>query len=631
MAENKVFENKNTPPPGPYGYEKYSPPEAYDPSLKKGKVVVVVAEPHMEKSVMRHESAAAQAARLGAEQAALKSGETTRADVRYVNDEIYDPEKHEAELRKADVISSSHTSNILSGQVPTDMKDFKGIIVTPEGNEGGRLESDRQPDSMNFLQMHPDTIGVGAAGKGNDGKHFVYDYSTPSGPTVLSASPFKEDGLGQRYNYLASDTSHIVPLTERDEPFDPNDKYDNIRREVDARVSEEFKKRHPDMSYAAPEAAALRFKIEEEMAPKFTGAENEAALEEAAQKNAAKNYELYKQQEQERASGELAMLRDKSKVDEQGYSHHISGTSFTAPYVAGQIGSQKEAHPGLTNQELITALTASATPVTDVKDDYATIEHVTTATGRKFDPVYSGWGVLDEKKFAENADLMAKIKQDNPELSSKTVTLTTQSFKAGETTNGRGLQEYSVDVKDDAIVTRHMMHMKFEPGKTGENNDHPKTPEEMFLTSPSGTRMLVPSSTLNSEAYTATHGFTGETAKGTWVLEVPPSYTLKTLETTTHGTERGGVVEKFIEQTRPDVAEKEKAAPEKAAEPKKPEAEPAIKPVAQKDNEQDYSKMLAGFTMPSSVSNPVSLADNSSVSSTPSPTDPNQSNDLQMS
>lgn len=216
------------------------------------------------------------------------------------------------------------------------------------------------------------------------------------------------------------------------------------------------------------------------------------------------------------------------RIDAEGYSSNLRGTSFSAPVVAGQIAALKELHPKATNDDILWAMASTAKPVytiEGIKD--MVLSYHESASGLRYNDTHAGFGMTD---FKAANDLLGKMNMP-PAKTKEVVAESTRMIDNRE--EGR---EYTVNVPDGINTTKATVELQFSSHKDTSFDDKDGK-GEVVLVSPKGDQILLNYTMHDRYAVASTNAFLNTQGEGTWRIRIPAAESLDNVRITLQGLE----------------------------------------------------------------------------------------------
>lgn len=216
------------------------------------------------------------------------------------------------------------------------------------------------------------------------------------------------------------------------------------------------------------------------------------------------------------------------EIDTKGYSKNLSGTSFAAPIVAGQIAALKEKHPEAMNEDVLWALAATAKPVYEIEGGrQPALHYQENAAGLAYNDTHAGFGMTDFKA----ADALLQ-NTPTPPVATKEVE-SDGAYMSDNRVDGR---EYTVNIPESINATKVTLELQFHD-VTDQKMKLQNGAGEVILVSPTGDEVML--GYLANKRYSAVSSnlFLNTDAKGDWKIRVPNGEFLDNAKITVQGIE----------------------------------------------------------------------------------------------
>lgn len=237
-------------------------------------------------------------------------------------------------------------------------------------------------------------------------------------------------------------------------------------------------------------------------------------------------------------------------------SCRLEGNSFASPNLAGLIAAQKENYQDLNDHEITAAL------LTAGKSVGAQQYYSRNARGLKFGSIAYGFGLVTKENFKKNLETLREIRAQHPASETQAMRQDTKVTMNADGISAKAAFDGKASVmRAMGILTVRNNPAVFRPEMLRDNLVYTvKTlPSEARITSPAGTVYNVK---IHADAADLAHpengikfgfstsGFLGESAEGTWKIELAqgrrPPMKLLSAEFTIAGMKPGSAVDALI-------------------------------------------------------------------------------------
>ncbi len=470
-------------------------------------------------------------------------------------------------------IKGDQTDNVSGGSIYTRRdidkadafwRESHAILVWAAGNEGDEPEIALERGSANHAVRADTMLRVGESARdANTGEEYIVNWSSRSGPSVVTSNPFKE---GFRYQYYRQGEgmrqyAASVYKKAQDDKFDSDkdvfastfraaacEAYLNTSgltgekgcKEQMSMMSDQVRKCHPDFDRAVfPGKDVLladpfwKMGFPDEVKKSYV-----ECLVSAADYKAAKE-----------------------GADSQGFVTGIAGTSFSTPHMAGMIAAARARHAQLTEQDLVAATLMTARPIKQVATGtggYQDVFYHDNGRGLLHNDYEGGFGYVGEDDYITTTDIMATVLEENPDLATKEKRVSSPLYEyqnIGDDAHphraaAKRIRAYPLDVAEDAIVMRANLMIRFDEQEKG-------VPLKIRLVSPSGGEIEVSPSNpaarapfYNGQAVyslVTTDGHFGNHAKGRWVIRPPAGVRILEAKMDIIGVEPRGLIDLYLD------------------------------------------------------------------------------------